>query len=195
MRSSLGIIVIMFTILMLCVTLPNDAEEPGGWEVKWYRVRPTTDGGEFRVFLESEMWNQTSFYFNWGGHIIYDKLTDNVVFIATTAIHSDGGKYRLKLYDVDDRAIVTIDGEEVLSAVVEDDIPGSQEKDITIAKGQHLLRVEYREECCKASIGFSLPDSLYVANNDDNGIPGIGILLLLSALMTVVVILRIFDRR
>ena len=91
--------------------------------------------------------------------------------------------------------IVTIDGEAVLSAVAEDDAPGSQEKDITIAKGQHMLRVGYREECCKASIGFSLPDSPYDANKDDNGIPGIGILLLLSALMTVVVILHIFDRR
>lgn len=174
--------------LVLCTALllPAAAQEPAHWEVKWYRVRATTDGGEFRVFLGSEQWNHTSFHFDWGSHRIYGTHTDNVVFVATTTIYSSGGSYRFKLYDVDDTATVTIDGEEILTASASNDVPGQKIVNYYLDRGSHLLRVEYREICCTASIGFDIPDELFEKDKSDAGdTPGFTGILAAAALLAV----------
>ncbi|HHH78134.1 MAG TPA: hypothetical protein ENL18_02855 [Thermoplasmatales archaeon] len=164
-------VIAMVLLLLVCSFQSGHASAAGDtsrWEVKWHKNYKTVNNTTFGVFIGSEYWNETSFYHNWGGHRVYEKYTDNIGFEATTQIYSGGGKYELRLYDVDDYAWVTLDGKEVLRVEKKGDEPGNGSVNLEISKGQHMLKVNWEEECCKASIGFAAPDELFNKDNVNN---------------------------
>jgi len=160
--------------LLLCSSLAL-ADGDRAWEVKWYETRPKTGGGVYTVFLASESWTETNFHYSWGGGRIYENYTNNLQFTATTLVYGDGDTHTLELYDVDDLAWVTLDGDEILRVEMTGDRPANGTAQVTIPEGQQLLRVNWREDCCSASVGFHMPEELYTPGEDsDSQAPGFG---------------------
>ncbi|MEA2054159.1 MAG: hypothetical protein U9O96_03440 [Candidatus Thermoplasmatota archaeon] len=117
------VVLIAIIVLISCSTQLShlsDADDTSHWEVKWYKIYNTVNNSTFRVFVGSESWDKKSFYYNWDGYKVYENYTDNIGFEATALIHSEGGEYELRLYDVDDYAWVTVDGKEMLRVEKDD---------------------------------------------------------------------------
>ena len=153
------------------------------WHVKWYEIDRSSH--EFKKFLGSENWSVGSFNKNWGHGTLYDDAKDYVGFIATSTIYSDGKNYTFELYNVDDEATLFLDGKEILHTLSRKSV------DIYIPKGEHTLEIKYIETCCKASIGFSTNESLFIKkqfNNASNKIfVGIAIgIIILATIITII---------
>ena len=127
------------------------------WDVEWYKVSPDRyevrkngiEVHEFEEFLGSEKWQAGNFYYDWGKGIVYnEEYWDYIGFIATTKIYSEGGNYTFILYDVNDVAILSIDGEEIICTDDEASV------NLNISAGSHTLQIRWEEHCCYASIGF-----------------------------------------
>lgn len=127
------------------------------WHVEWYRLSKTTY--DFEELIGEENWTAGNFEYNWHHDYVYDNMRDRVGFIAETKIYSDGGKYKFELYNVDDEATLYLDGEKILHTI------GRKEVEINISKGVHILKIEWQEHCCGASIGFATDEELFVEKN------------------------------
>ncbi len=143
--------------LVLFIILTGNAGAAGNdnhWQVKWYTVDKDTYA--FGELVGEENWTAGSFHHDWEYGMVYNMTKNYIGFIATTEIYSRGKTYEFRLYDVDDFAVVYIDGEEIFSS------ENQEYFQVFIPEGVHNLTIKWQEYCCEARIGFSADDSLFV---------------------------------
>jgi len=151
---------IITTIFLATVVCGIQCVSAHCWDVEWYEIDPLTHG--FGRLVGSETWPAGNFYHNWGKDYLYDRLDDDVGFVALTTITSTGGNYTFELYQINDEACVSIDGEQILIS------KGWGIKEVYIPEGVHTLKVTYKETCCAASIGFRTNETLFSVNDSGN---------------------------
>lgn len=162
------------------------------WDVKWYKVDEMNL--DFTTYLGSEKWNSVSFYKNWEGDKVYHNLHDFVGFVASATIYSIGKNYSFTLYNVNNEASLYIDGEKVLNV----SSGNSGTANIYIPEGEHEIRIEYKELCCDASIGFTAFDvtAFEVKKLDEGGLayeqilPVIAVIIPIALLVSVYVMIK-----
>ena len=139
------------------------------WNVKWYKIDEIS--GNFTKYLGCEKWKSATFYKDWEREEVYDGYYDFVGFIATAEINSIGKNYTFDLYNVDNKATVYLDGQEILNS---SSLP-HKTVNMYIPPGKHEIKIVYMELCCVASIGFSVDDeTIFVVKKEESktGIPG-----------------------
>lgn len=149
MRESITALVLL--IVLACNM--GSAIDEHHWRVQWYTVDEKTY--TFGELLGEENWTAGSFHHDWEYGPVYNMIKNHIGFVATTGIYSRGKTYEFRLYDVDDFAVVYIDGEEIFSS------ENQEYFQVFIPKGVHNLTIKWQEECCEASIGFSADESLF----------------------------------
>ena len=175
----------MKKLVFLCcfILLATNSFAEKGWHVEWYRIkRPSNEYGEF---LGEENWSNINFNRSWKTNYVYGDIKDYVGFIATTTIHSNGGKYEFKLFNVDDTASLFLDGKKILETNYKDSI------NVTVSKGEHTLRIEWKEYCCGASIGFFMSEPRY----KEEKLYGIVIAFLIGISVAIVLLLLKIRKR
>ncbi|HEC77202.1 MAG TPA: hypothetical protein ENI33_08125 [Thermoplasmatales archaeon] len=150
-RVSICIVIILFlsTVYFDCAVAENK------WRVEWYKINKDTH--EFEELVGRENWTAGNFEYNWLNNHVYNEIRDYIGFIAETKIYSDGGEYEFKLYEIDEEARIIIDDEEVLHSTTY-----MENIKVNLSKGIHTLKIEWKEYCCLASIGFSTDEKLFV---------------------------------
>lgn len=133
------------------------------WHVEWYKINKNTL--EFEKLIGTETWPAGNFEYDWLISPVYDNMRDYIGFIAVTKIYSRGGTYKFMLYNVNDVATLFVDDEEILH------VTGTKWVEVNLSKGMHTLKIEWKEYCCSASIGFRTNETLYMQNKNNKRLP------------------------
>ncbi|HEC82711.1 MAG TPA: hypothetical protein ENI53_02365 [Thermoplasmatales archaeon] len=176
------VIFLFFTIVYFDCSIAENK-----WRVEWYKINKDTH--EFEELIGRENWTAGNFEYNWLNNHVYDEIRDYVGFIAEIKIYSDDKVYEFKLYEVDEEARIIIDDKEILKTTTY-----MENIKVNLSKGIHTLKIEWKEYCCLAIIGFSTDEKLFIEREFKNN-KNIELLLIVLIFVSIGIISLKFHER